>query len=101
MSDPLEGITAGGENVFACPFSARFIALLQTVNQGCAFGHCNVLSNKMLLSCKLVSVSLSESISLIREGFLLYQILILLSSIVNRIFYDVYEPLGLKYFFAG
>lgn len=77
MSDPLEDMPAGGENVFACPFSARFIALLHTVNQCYAFGHCNVLSNKMLLSCKLVSVSLWESISLIRKGgFLLYQILI-------------------------
>lgn len=76
MSDPLEGIPAGGENVFASPFSARFLALLHTVNQCYAFGHCNVLSNKMLLSCKFVSVSLWESISLIREGFLLYQVLI-------------------------
>lgn len=69
MSDPVEGIPAGGENVFACPFSARFIALLHTVNQCYILGHCDVLSAKMLLSCKLVSLSLWESISLIREGF--------------------------------
>lgn len=47
MSDPQEGIPAGGENVFACPFPGRFIAL-HSVNQGYVLGHRNVLSNKVL-----------------------------------------------------
>lgn len=56
---------------------------------------------KFSLSRKLVPVRLRESVSLIREGVLLRQVLISLSSVANRIFYGVYEPLGLKYFFAG
>lgn len=48
MSDPLERIPAGGENVFACPFSAKFIALVHPVNPGNAFGGCNALAGKIL-----------------------------------------------------
>lgn len=63
-----------------------------------ALGHWKVLSNNMLLNHNQVAVKASQ---LIREGFLLYQILISLPSIVYRFFYDVYEPFGLKSLFAG
>lgn len=85
MSGPLEGIPAGGKNVFACPFPGRF-AVLSYCEPGDAFGCCNVLSNKMLLGCKLLSVSHWENISLIREGFLLHKIVNSLPSIMSRIF---------------
>lgn len=102
MSDPLEGIPAGGRNVFARPFPARFVAL-SSCEQGDAFGCCVVLllSNKMLLGCKLLSVSHWENFSLIREVILLYQRVNSLLSVMNRIFPDVYEPITVKYFFSG
>lgn len=68
VSDPLEGIPVEGKNVFACPFPARFVAL-SYCEQGDAFECCNMLANKMLPGCKLLSVSHWENISLIREGF--------------------------------
>lgn len=83
------------------PIFSRVRCPRASCESGDAFGRRNAMANNILWSCELLSVRLWESISLIREGVLLHQVLISLSSVVNRIVYDVYEPLGLKYFFAG